>query len=74
MIQPNFVETEKEILISLVQRYKAQDTLNPDLVLTEEGLNHIMDIIELAVELKQRAGYEKVVNTDFTKKAMENIE
>lgn len=72
-LQPHFVETEREILIGLVQRYKDQDTWKPDLVLTEEGLNHMMDIMELAGELDQRADYDKVVNTEFAKKAMENI-
>ncbi len=72
-LQPHFIETEREILISLVQRYKDQDTWKPDLVLTEEGLNHMMDIMELAGELEQRADYDKVVNTEFAKEAMKNI-
>lgn len=72
-LQPHFVETEREILISLVQRYKDQDTWKPDLILTEEGLNHMMDIMELAGELEQRADYDKVVNTKFAEEAMKNI-
>ncbi|SCG82528.1 sulfonate/nitrate/taurine transport system substrate-binding protein [Proteiniborus sp. DW1] len=72
-LQPHFVETEREILISLVQRYKDQDTWKPDLVLTEEGLNHMMDIMELAGELEQRADYDKVVNTEFAEESMKHI-
>ncbi|WP_352168907.1 ABC transporter substrate-binding protein [Proteiniborus sp. MB09-C3] len=72
-LQSQFIETDREILISLVQRYKDQDTWKPDLVLTEDGLNHMMDIMELAGELEQRADYNKVVNTEFAKKAMDNI-
>lgn len=72
-LQPHFIETERDILIKLVQRYKEQDTWKPDPVLTEEGLNHMMDIMELAGELDQRADYNKVVTTEFAKKAMENI-
>ncbi|WP_352419684.1 ABC transporter substrate-binding protein [Proteiniborus sp.] len=72
-LQPHFIETEREILIKLVERYKEQDTWKPDPVLTEEGLNHMMDIMELAGELDQRADYNKVVTTEFAKKAMENI-
>ncbi|MFA5522900.1 MAG: ABC transporter substrate-binding protein [Tissierellales bacterium] len=70
-LQPHFIETEREILISLVQRYKDQDTWHPDPILTEDGLNHMMDIMELAGELEQRADYDKIVNTEFAKKAME---
>jgi len=72
-LQEQFPETELEILTKLVQRYKDQDTWKPDLILTEEGLNHMMDIMELAGELDKRADYDKVVNTEFAKKAMENI-
>lgn len=72
-LQPHFVETEREILVSLVQRYKDQDTWKPDLVLTEEGLNHMMDIMELAGELEQRADYDKVVNTEFAEESMKHI-
>lgn len=72
-LQPHFVETDREILIKLVQRYKEQDTWKPDLVLTEEGLNHMMSIMELAGELEQRADYSKVVTTEFAKKSMNNI-
>lgn len=60
-------------MISLIQRYKDQDTWHPDPILTEDGLNHMMDIMELAGELEQRADYDKVVNTEFAKKAMEKI-
>lgn len=55
-------------MISLVQRYKDQDTWHPDPILTEEDLNHMMDIMELAGELEQRADYDKVVNTSLLKK------
>lgn len=69
-IQPYFESTDIETLTTLVDRYKNQDTWKPDLVLTEEGLNHMMDIIDGAIGLDKRAPYKDIVNTDFAKKAM----
>jgi NitT/TauT family transport system substrate-binding protein len=72
-LKSQFPETEMDILITLINRYKDQDTWKPDLVLTEEGLNKLMDIMELAGELDERPPYNEIVNTNFAKKAMENI-
>lgn len=68
---PHFPDSDLEVLVALVERYKEQDTWKPDLLLTEDGLNHMMDIIDQAIGLDNRAPYEKVVTTEFAKKAME---
>lgn len=68
-----FPETDKDTLINLIKRYKSQDTWTPNPVLTKEGLEHMMDIIEMAGELDKRAPYEKIVNTKFAKKAINNL-
>ena len=41
--------------------------------MTEEGLNHMMDIIEQAGELDKRAPYDKIVTTKFAEEAMKKI-
>lgn len=69
-IRPHFPDTETDILISLIDRYKSQDTWQPDLILKEDGLNRMMDIMESAGELDKRADYDKIVNTNFAKNAM----
>ena len=70
-VLPQFPDTDKDVLVKLIERYRDQDSWAPDLVITEDGLNHMMDIMELAGELDQRADYEKIVTTKFAKKAME---
>jgi len=70
-LQPHFPDSDLEVLVALVERYKDQDTWKPNLILTEEGLNHMMDIIDQAIGLDARAPYEKIVATEFAKKAME---
>ncbi len=72
-VKPQFPDTDDEVLIALVERYKEQDSWKPDLIITEEGLNHMMDIMELAGELDTRADYDKIVNTKFAEEAMEKI-
>lgn len=69
-IQPHFPDTEMDILVTLIDRYRDQDTWQPDLVLKEEGLERIMDIMELAGELDKRVEYDKIVNIEFAKEAM----
>ncbi|SHJ61737.1 NitT/TauT family transport system substrate-binding protein [Geosporobacter subterraneus DSM 17957] len=69
-IAPHFPESDLDILTRVAERYKAQDTWKPDLVLTEDGLNHLMYIMEQAGELDKRAPYDAIVITEFAKKAM----
>lgn len=72
-VKPQFPDTDDEVLIALITRYKEQDTWKPDLILTEEGLNHMMDIMEIAGELEERADYNEIVMTKFAEKAMKEI-
>ena len=72
-ILPQFPDSDVKFLASVVQRYKDQDTWKPDLVLAEEGYNRMIDIIKTAGELEVGAPYDKVVVTDFAKKAMEKV-
>lgn len=72
-VKPQFPDTDDEVLMALITRYKEQDTWKPNLLLTEEGLNHMMDIMEMAGELEERADYNKIVTDKFAKKAMKEI-
>lgn len=72
-ISSQFPETDKEILIKLVDRYKSQDTWRPNPILTEDGLNHMMDVVQMAGELDKRAPYSKIVTTKFAQNAIDNI-
>ena len=72
-VKPQFPDTDDEVLIALIDRYKEQDSWKPDLIITEAGLDHMMDIMELAGELDKRADYEKIVVTKFAEEAMKKI-
>lgn len=69
-VMPQFPDTDRDLLITLVERYRNQDSWQPDLIITEDGFNYLMDIMELAGELDVRANYEKIVTNKFAEKAM----
>lgn len=72
-VQPQFPDTDIEVLKTLIDRYRSQDSWKPDLIITEDGFDHLMNIMELAGELDKRADYDKLVNTEFALKAMKNM-
>lgn len=70
-VLPQFPDTDKEVLVTLIDRYREQDSWKPDLIITEDGFSHVMDIMESAGELDERADYKKIVTTKFAENAME---
>lgn len=72
-VKPQFPDVDDEVLVKLIERYRDQDSWKPDLIITEEGLDHMMYIMELAGELDKKADYNAIVTTEFAIKAMENI-
>lgn len=70
-VLPQFPDTDKEVLVTLIDRYRDQDSWKPDLIITEDGFSHVMDIMESAGELDERADYKKIVTTKFAENAME---
>ncbi|MGO1470000.1 MAG: ABC transporter substrate-binding protein [Tissierella sp.] len=71
-VKPQFPDTDDDVLVTLIDRYRDQNSWTPDLIITEEGLDHMMDIMELAGELNKRPNYEDIVTTNFAEKAMDN--
>ncbi len=72
IIAPQFKEMSNEDLVAAVKNYQDNDIWKDNPILEEESLNLLMDVMEEAGELEQRAPYDKVVNTDFAQKAMDN--
>lgn len=71
LIAPYFKEIQPDILASSVKRYLEQGSYAADPILDEAEWNNLQDIMEEAGELKQRAAYNKLVNTTFAQKAKE---
>ncbi len=71
VIAPQFPETDKAVLTTIVERYYKQDTWKDNLVFEKESFELLQDILESAGELTKRTPYEELVNTEFAKKAAE---
>ncbi len=69
VIQPQFKETERETLTTIVERYYDQGTWKDDLVFEKESFDLLQDILESGGELSRRVSYEELVNTEFASKA-----
>lgn len=71
VIEPQFKETELDTITQIITRYYNQDTWADTLVFSEDSFNLLQDILEDAGELEKRAPYDKLVITDFARKAAE---
>ncbi|WP_188067943.1 ABC transporter substrate-binding protein [Brevibacillus brevis] len=60
-----FEQIDPKILETAVQRYLEQGSYATDPILEEKEWNQLQDIMDSAGELKQRAQYNKLVNTTF---------
>lgn len=61
-----FPDNSKNDLATAVKNYRKIEAWAKDPTLTQESLNKLMDIIELAGELDSRPPYDKIVTTKFS--------
>ena len=69
IIQPQFAETDRDTLITIIKRYNDQDSWKEDLVFSEEAFTLLLDILESAGELEKRPPYKDLVDNTYSKKA-----
>ena len=63
-----FPDVSLSDLTLIVERYKSIDSWYDNTLITEENFNHVQEIMEEAGELKERAPYDKLVDTRFSHK------
>ncbi|MBW5466428.1 ABC transporter substrate-binding protein [Brevibacillus formosus] len=66
-----FEQIDPKILETAVQRYLEQGSYATDPILDEKEWSQLQDIMDSAGELKQRADYNKLVNTTFATQSKE---
>ena len=69
IIQPQFAETDRDTLVTIITRYYDQDSWKEDLVFSEEAYTLLLDILESAGELEKRPPYEDLVDNTYSQKA-----
>lgn len=65
VIKPHFETNTVGEIETVVKNYKSIEAWPSSILLKEEGLNKLMDIMELANELDKRAPYDKIVTKEF---------
>ena len=64
--QPQFKETDLDVITRIVRRYAEQDTWKTNLNFEKESFELLQDILTDAGELKERVPYEKLVTVKYT--------
>lgn len=67
VITPQFPDTDKETMATIIKRYADQDTWKSDLVFEEDAYQLLLDILDEAGQLSERPAYEKLVTTEYVK-------
>ena len=70
-ITPQFSDLDRTIMLNVLDRYRSQGSWATDPILDEEEYNNLEAVMEYSGELKEKVPYDKIVNTEFAKKAME---
>lgn len=69
VIAPQFAETDKQALVTIVARYYDQDTWKENLIFEEAAFDLLQNILEDSKVLSERVPYEDLVTTTFAEKA-----
>jgi NitT/TauT family transport system substrate-binding protein len=70
VIAPQFPETEKEALVTIVTRYYEQGTWKENLIFEKSSFELLQDILQEAGVLKERVAYEDLVDNTFSQKVV----
>lgn len=69
IIQPQFAETDTDTLVTIIDRYAAQDTWKEDCIFTEDAFTLLQNILDEAGELTDRVDYDTLIDPSFAQEA-----
>lgn len=69
IIQPQFPETDLEIISKIVARYQKQDTWKADTVFQEDSFHLLQNILTEAGVLEEKVPYDQLVTRVYSEKA-----
>ncbi|SEN01050.1 ABC transporter substrate-binding protein [Lihuaxuella thermophila] len=73
VIQEHFPDTDRSILVRVIERYKSQGSYAVDPVIGEEEYQHLLEIMDQAGELPKRVPYEQLIDTEISREAMKEV-
>ncbi|GAE05326.1 ABC transporter substrate-binding protein [Paenibacillus sp. JCM 10914] len=68
-ILPYFKDSDRDIVISAVKRYKEQGSYATDPIVDEDEWNNLLDVMDQAGELKEKIAPDKIVDNSFAEQA-----
>lgn len=68
-----FSDMEYDDLVTVVDRYQSIDAWATTPILEEDSLNNLMDVMEEAGQLEERAPYDVIVDTSYAENAVQSI-
>lgn len=68
VISPYFENTDLELIATVIERYRAQESYAKDPILDEEEWENLQNIMDEAGELPKRVDYKQLVDTSFAEK------
>lgn len=69
-IIPYFPNTDRDLLITVLNRYKEIDVWSETPFISEDGFDLLQTIIQDAGELKEKVPYDKIINNNFVNEAI----
>lgn len=72
-IKSFFPDTEDDILVTVINRYKEIDAWCKDPITDPEALRLLQEVMQSAGELDETVEYDTIVTQEFAKKAMETV-
>lgn len=73
VVKPHFPDTNDDILVTVIKRYREQNTWKKDPIVLEKDLNVLQKALQDAGELDKLAPYDKIVTTKFGEEAVNNV-
>ncbi|RXZ81897.1 ABC transporter substrate-binding protein [Paenibacillaceae bacterium] len=64
-----FPETDRDIVVKVIERYKNQGSYASDPIIDEKEWNNLLDVMESAGELQRRVGHEELVDNAYAEQA-----
>lgn len=73
VIKPSFTDSDKELLATVIERYKDQDTWCKDPIMKKEAFELLQEVMTQAGELKKAVPHEVISDNSFADKAIDTI-
>lgn len=74
IISPQFTDTNYDTMVTIINRYKAQQTWKNDLIFSQESFDLLQNILDEAGELCERVPYSELVNTQIATTAFQEVQ